>query len=467
MPLSLPTLDDRSYADLLDEARALIPSLYPEWTDHNPSDPGITLIELFAWLTEMLIFRTDQVPERQRVTFLKLLNGPDPDQSLLAAADLDPARRQELLGLLYGSSSNDWLPPELVDQAVRLTVVGLRQRDRAVTCPDFEALARAAAPGIARAKCIARRDLDANTEIDRIEPRNGHISVIILPQADDPAPQPDATLIATVWQYLDERRPLTTRHHVSGPFYAPVSAEVLVARRADARDELVRAAVVQTLSHFLHPLHGGLDTRGWPFGRDIYLSELYEQIEAIPGVDYVPDIMINSVCAAGAAHCVPARQLWHDDGTLIGLQVESHQLPRAQVNPARIVVATGFVPLRLTISVQISATVDQSSLRRAIQTAIKQRFHPLYSGPDGSNNWAVALRTISPDALTELRKTATVIVIDALRPLVQNIPGVESVTSIEIDSDAEWRIRDLLGNIIAVGSRARELADVQLRVDLA
>ena len=56
MPLPLPNLDDRTYADLIEEARALIPGLdrggpddQPSWTNHNPSDPGITLIELFAW----------------------------------------------------------------------------------------------------------------------------------------------------------------------------------------------------------------------------------------------------------------------------------------------------------------------------------------------------------------------------------------------------------------------------------
>ena len=46
--MSLPQLDDRSYDDLIAEARALIPAFAPEWTDHNPSDPGIALLELFA-----------------------------------------------------------------------------------------------------------------------------------------------------------------------------------------------------------------------------------------------------------------------------------------------------------------------------------------------------------------------------------------------------------------------------------
>ena len=75
MPLQLPNLDDRRYADLVEEARALIPTYTPEWTNHNPSDPGITLIELFAFLSEMLLYRLNRVTAANILSFLKLLNG--------------------------------------------------------------------------------------------------------------------------------------------------------------------------------------------------------------------------------------------------------------------------------------------------------------------------------------------------------------------------------------------------------
>jgi hypothetical protein len=73
MPIQLPNLDDRTYADLLAEMRALIPGHAPEWTDHNESDPGIMLLELFAWLTESLIYRTNRIPDASKVRFLELL----------------------------------------------------------------------------------------------------------------------------------------------------------------------------------------------------------------------------------------------------------------------------------------------------------------------------------------------------------------------------------------------------------
>ena len=72
---SLPKsdLDDRKFQDLVDECILRIPRYCPEWTNYNPSDPGITLIELFSWLTEEMLIRFNQVPRRNYVAFLELL----------------------------------------------------------------------------------------------------------------------------------------------------------------------------------------------------------------------------------------------------------------------------------------------------------------------------------------------------------------------------------------------------------
>ncbi len=76
MPLTIPTLDDRRYAELLEEALARIPVHNPEWTNFNRSDPGVTLIEVFAFLTESLLYRCNQIPERNRRKFLSLVGVP-------------------------------------------------------------------------------------------------------------------------------------------------------------------------------------------------------------------------------------------------------------------------------------------------------------------------------------------------------------------------------------------------------
>lgn len=159
MPIPSPNLDDRTYADLLDEVRALIPSIYPEWTDHNPTDPGMTLVELFAWLTEMLIYRANRVPEASYRTFLKLLNG-------------------SATQLLNGPVR---LPDDL-DEATRATVTALRERYRAATADDFEYLAvhewprtsEAAGLGaagiVARARCVPGFNFEATTATVAVAP---------------------------------------------------------------------------------------------------------------------------------------------------------------------------------------------------------------------------------------------------------------------------------------------------------
>jgi predicted phage baseplate assembly protein len=67
------TLDDRRFQDLVNEARVRIAQSCPEWTEHNVSDPGITLIELFAWMTDMLVYRVNRIPDKLHVALLELL----------------------------------------------------------------------------------------------------------------------------------------------------------------------------------------------------------------------------------------------------------------------------------------------------------------------------------------------------------------------------------------------------------
>ena len=73
MTLPAPNLDDRRFQDLVDEAKRFVQQRCPEWSDHNVSDPGVTLIELFAQMTDQLVYRLNRVPERNYVKFLELI----------------------------------------------------------------------------------------------------------------------------------------------------------------------------------------------------------------------------------------------------------------------------------------------------------------------------------------------------------------------------------------------------------
>ena len=76
MPIEVPRIDDRSYREILNDALARIRVYNPEWTNFNESDPGVTLLELFAFMTENLLYRSNQIPERNRRKFLSLLGIP-------------------------------------------------------------------------------------------------------------------------------------------------------------------------------------------------------------------------------------------------------------------------------------------------------------------------------------------------------------------------------------------------------
>src|ERR1044071_7713522 len=82
MTLLAPKLDDRHFQDIVDEAKKRIPHYCKDCTDHNVSDRGVTMIELFAWMTDILLYRLNQVPDLHYIKFLEMLGiqlkGPVP-----------------------------------------------------------------------------------------------------------------------------------------------------------------------------------------------------------------------------------------------------------------------------------------------------------------------------------------------------------------------------------------------------
>jgi predicted phage baseplate assembly protein len=100
MSIRPPSLDDRRYEDLVAELVERIPAHTPEWTNPRPGDPGRTLIELFAWLGDALLYRANLVPERQRLAFLRLLGQPlqpaRPARGLVTVSLKEPKENEPL-----------------------------------------------------------------------------------------------------------------------------------------------------------------------------------------------------------------------------------------------------------------------------------------------------------------------------------------------------------------------------------
>jgi predicted phage baseplate assembly protein len=91
MPIRPPALDDRGFDDLVADLVRRIPAHTPEWTDPRVGDPGRTLIDLFAWLGDTILYRANLIPERQRLAFLRLLGtGMRPAQAATGLLQIQP-----------------------------------------------------------------------------------------------------------------------------------------------------------------------------------------------------------------------------------------------------------------------------------------------------------------------------------------------------------------------------------------
>lgn len=503
MPLPLPNLDDRTFADLTQELRSLIHQYDKQWTNHNPSDPGITLIELFAWHAELLMYRMNRLEQRSYLGFLELLGvQPEGAQAVLTFevnlpfAALPPTfslprgtrvsarnarsleeivfetlvevpyhadywdggrslwvfkapamntklMEQELLGisngakrqafklkqcrlfldrqqetyignphvtvdgglwaykadlldslptdehvtadpltglLQFGDGVHGKIPPEgavlrctyrcvgdskgnvtagtittLLDDPVGVVpasavsvfneypaiggvageslddllgrgLASIRDPYRAVSDRDFEALAKQAAPGkIARATAVPDRNFET------VPPTNAeaHMSVIVFPTRSQLGLPDDrvvyvsstktftlnrttATMIAAlgeitiarlkqeVGRFLDSRRLMTTIVHVIAPAWISVGLEIEVQSKPGVDRDILTETIGLATAQFLDPYEGWEDRNGWPYGRDLYRSELFQMLESLEGVDHVTALLMNGNATTSA-----------------------------------------------------------------------------------------------------------------------------------------------------------------------
>lgn len=276
---------------LVAAARAQIPGYCPEWTDHNPSDPGITLVELAASFVEMLLFQAEQVTDASRLAFLRLLEGPA--YELPAGEDLG--------------------------RALDVAVCRLREVYRAVTPDDYALLIREQWPAtpaalalgpagrVARLHVLPERDL---TRDDETAPAPGHVSVVVLPPGDGRRLDPPLALLAGLHAFLEQRRLLTVQTHVVGPTYVRLGVTARVYADDDIDEPVLDARVRAALAELFAP-------HAWPFGRPAFASEVLARLDAVPGVDFIEHLAL--------VPADPARAILDGPDT-IGVRLAAHEL---------------------------------------------------------------------------------------------------------------------------------------------
>ena len=316
MPVRLPDLDDVTWGDLTDEARTLISAWAPSWTNHNVADPGITLVELFAYLSETFVYRVNRISDANLREFLNLINGPS-----------------------FSTKSAD------LKEASRATNQSIREIHRAVTASDFEYLTFAVntlsplpeGEVVARAKCLSEQNLEDASLAEKFWYAPGHVTVVVVPNEKA---QPTTELRRRIHQKLEGARLLGTRVHVVGPRYLTLGVRFTLVADPNTLAETLRRRAIRLLENFFNPLFGGIEKKGWPFGRHVYVSELYQLLDELEGVDYVKrsrnpandddanELIVNPVDGD--------RLKWNALGELEAVTLLPFELVDARIDPANI-----------------------------------------------------------------------------------------------------------------------------------
>ena len=185
--------------------------------------------------------------------------------------------------------------PQTLDQVARARVLERVEPERAATCLDFERLALRM-PGVDVRRARAWAGVDPR---DPCLHAPGTVTVVVLTGMPAAHPTPSAGALAAVARFLDRRRLIGTRLRVVGPAYVDVTVEASVQAARGAASGSLGADIRSAIDSFFDPLTGGPGGFGWPFGRDVYRTEVLERIAGVPGVDHVLELTIRSGDEAG------------------------------------------------------------------------------------------------------------------------------------------------------------------------
>jgi predicted phage baseplate assembly protein len=175
---------------------------------------------------------------------------------------------------------------ETVDNAKERGPITLRSRGRAVTAEDFEYIAGQAALEVARTRCAPVTDGDGGSGV----------RLLIVPHATDDRGRlsfgqmvPADETYQKVAAALDERRTVGTRVVVEPPEYMGVTVVARLRSHPSANPARLREAALEALFRYFHPLRGGPDGDGWPFGRPVHVGEVYAVLQGLPGLGIIED----------------------------------------------------------------------------------------------------------------------------------------------------------------------------------
>jgi predicted phage baseplate assembly protein len=196
----------------------------------------------------------------------------------------------------------------------------LAQPTRAITLADYERLA-SETPGVRLARAFARANLHPAFPCLKAP---GVVTVILIPHLPVGRPVPTPELRRAVAAYLEFRRVVGTRVEVVGPTYTQVTVQARVHPCRGVNAAALRQRIVDRIHQFFDPLKGGPDGEGWPFGRDVYRSEVLQVIDEVEGTDHVLSLRLREGENGDACGnvCVPPTGLIESGPHLIEVEGE-------------------------------------------------------------------------------------------------------------------------------------------------
>jgi predicted phage baseplate assembly protein len=215
--------------------------------------------------------------------------------------------------------------PESLDEVKFRARRELRAQQRAVTAEDYEDLSKGASRAIARVKCNV-----PGKDNGRLPP--GMIELLIVPAAADALRAGDLSklflepaLREQVETHLERYRLLTTTLRIREPNYIGLKIQAEIVANEYSRPDLVRARVLETLKNFISPLAleaneqiptelFGENWQGWPFGRDLYVAEIFSLIQQVPGVKHVIDVRLSQRPVTPSAESLRADREDQEEG---------------------------------------------------------------------------------------------------------------------------------------------------------
>jgi predicted phage baseplate assembly protein len=213
---------------------------------------------------------------------------------------------------------------EHLDEAKLRAAREMRAQLRAVTAEDYENLAKGASRQVARVKCNIPQGSNG-----RLPP--GMVEILIVPAVSDSLRSGNLTklaideaLVQQVADHLDSYRLLTTTLQIREPSYLGVSVEAEIVPADYSLPEVVIARVNDVLNNFINPLllsewgHSQnelmeADWEGWPFGRNLYVAEIFSLIQRVPGVKHVLDVELHTRQVTPSHEVAPGDDLAVDE----------------------------------------------------------------------------------------------------------------------------------------------------------